>query len=71
MRRLLWAAVALLIAVMVMVAVVNQGRSSPRDAYNCADFPDQRTAQLFYELDPSDPHQLDRDRDGLACESLP
>lgn len=38
---------------------------------DCADFGSQREAQAFYEAQGGperDPHRLDRDRDGLACE---
>jgi len=39
---------------------------------NCSDFASQRDAQRFYEAKkPGDPHRLDRDKDGVACESLP
>lgn len=44
------------------------------DDRDCSDFPDQAHAQRFYESagGPSrDPHRLDRDGDGLACEGLP
>ncbi|MGX9856197.1 YHYH domain-containing protein [Limimaricola variabilis] len=38
---------------------------------NCSDFSTHREAQQFYEAaGPGDPHGLDRDRDGIACESL-
>ena len=38
---------------------------------NCSDFGSWREAQAFYEAaGPGDPHGLDRDRDGIACESL-
>jgi len=38
---------------------------------NCADFATQAEAQSFYErFLPEDPHQLDIDRDGIACEKL-
>lgn len=38
---------------------------------NCSDFSTQREAQQFYEANgPGDPHRLDRDKDGVACESL-
>lgn len=36
---------------------------------NCSDFRYQDNAQAF--LLPGDPHDLDRDNDGIACESLP
>ncbi|UFJ41815.1 excalibur calcium-binding domain-containing protein [Brevibacillus humidisoli] len=38
---------------------------------NCDDFASQEEAQAFYEASggpDKDPHRLDRDRDGLACE---
>ena len=38
---------------------------------NCSDFSSWREAQDFYEANgPGDPHGLDRDNDGIACESL-
>lgn len=41
------------------------------DAYNCGDFISQADAQAVLRADPSDPNQLDRDRDGVACETRP
>lgn len=40
---------------------------------DCSDFSTQRQAQRFYKNhNPRrDPHRLDADRDGIACESLP
>lgn len=38
---------------------------------NCSDFKTQPEAQAVYEQDTSDPHNLDNDNDGVACESLP
>lgn len=37
---------------------------------DCADFDTQEGAQEAYDEDPSDPHGLDRDGDGVACETL-
>jgi|GEM_PF-3578151 len=38
---------------------------------DCKDFGSWREAQAFYEsFWPNDPHGLDRDRDGIACEHL-
>ncbi len=38
---------------------------------NCSDFSSWSEAQRFYEQSGrSDPHGLDRDRDGIACEAL-
>lgn len=43
--------------------------------YNCSDFATQCEAQACYEKclaeTGQDIHQLDRDNDGIACESLP
>ena len=40
---------------------------------DCDDFSSQEEAQSFLESNGigSDPHNLDRDGDGVACESLP
>lgn len=41
---------------------------------DCTDFPNQEQAQAFYisQGGPAkDPHRLDQDHDGVACESLP
>lgn len=42
--------------------------------YDCPDFSTQEEAQEFFESEGGpydDPHNLDRDGDGVACESLP
>lgn len=49
---------------------------APAQAYDrdCGDFPTQRAAQLFFLANGgprSDPHALDADSDGLACETNP
>lgn len=36
---------------------------------NCSDFPSQAAAQAALRANPSDPNGLDRDKDGIACES--
>lgn len=44
-----------------------------KSEYNCSDFATQKDAQTFFikEGGPkSDPHKLDRDKDGIACETL-
>lgn len=38
---------------------------------NCSDFAHQKEAQVVLEAFPNDPHGLDRNKDGVACESLP
>lgn len=43
--------------------------------YNCDDFRSQEEAQETYDYcnfgEGNDPHRLDGDKDGIACESLP
>jgi len=38
------------------------------DKYNCDDFETQQQAQIIFKKCPTDIHQLDRDKDGKACE---
>lgn len=38
---------------------------------NCSDFETQAQAQRVLNALPNDPFDIDRDHDGLACESLP
>lgn len=48
-------------------------RTSATSDKNCSDFITQSEAQIFYEKQGGsfiDPHDLDRDSDGIACESL-
>lgn len=50
----------------------SSGTSSRQGDQNCSDFDTQREAQAFFERhQPGDPHRLDGDNDGVACESLP
>ena len=42
---------------------------SPQADLTCSDFADQAEAQLVIDADPSDPHGLDLDLDGIACET--
>jgi len=42
--------------------------------YDCSDFSTQKEAQAFFESNGGssrDPHKLDQDKDGVACETLP
>ena len=52
----------------------NTSRTASRDTHNCSDFDTWSEAQTFFESEGgpgSDPHRLDRDGDGVACQSLP
>ena len=48
------------------------GRAARRQRRNrnCGDFRTQKQAQRVLDRDPSDPHRLDADGDGRACEAL-
>lgn len=39
--------------------------------YDCADFATRKQAQRVLDRDPSDPHYLDGEGDGIPCEELP
>jgi len=43
----------------------------PDGDYDCGDFETQEQAQYVLENESGDPHGLDRDGNGIACESLP
>ena len=54
-------------------AVCSSRSSQPTgDDRDCKDFKTHAEAQSFFESQgPGDPHKLDSDKDGVACESLP
>jgi hypothetical protein len=63
------------IAAAAVVAAAFACSASPVAAADkdCSDFDTWRQAQKFYKRHggpQSDPHRLDADRDGIACESL-
>ena len=41
------------------------------DVFDCSDFLFRDLGQAILDADPSDPHNLDPDNDGIACEDLP
>ncbi len=45
--------------------------STPCESKKCKDFKTQNEAQEAYDSDPDCYQNLDRDNDGVACESLP
>ena len=47
-------------------------KSPPRVDRDCSDFATRGEAQAFFNAQgPGDPHRLDEDKDGLACELDP
>jgi hypothetical protein len=66
MKRLMLLAATL--GMLTLAASPAMAQSGADGGFNCVDFPDQESAQLFLDSDPSDPEGLDADGDGLACE---
>ncbi|MFC3449386.1 excalibur calcium-binding domain-containing protein [Amycolatopsis speibonae] len=50
-------------------SITTETRSAPFADKDCADFPSQAAAQAELKKNPRDPHKLDGDHDGYACES--
>jgi hypothetical protein len=65
-------AVPIFVIVLMAAAILAQPASAFRDR-DCADFTTHAQAQRFFEKhNPRrDPHRLDADHDGKACEDLP
>ncbi|HEV2791385.1 MAG TPA: excalibur calcium-binding domain-containing protein [Solirubrobacterales bacterium] len=64
------ATVAAIAAVVALSFTAAPASAADRD---CSDFNSWRAAQKFYKRHGGpqrDPHRLDADRDGIACESL-
>lgn len=58
--------------VLLALVLVGVSLEQVRNTVNCSDFRTQADAQAFFLLSgPSDPHRLDADNDGIACEHLP
>jgi endonuclease YncB( thermonuclease family) len=73
-RQVSTAALTLLLGLGLLVVMVSPGAAAAAYAdKDCADFPTQASAQTFFlNNNPSaDPHRLDADGDGIACESNP
>lgn len=62
---------ALLVALTMMLMMLLASMAVAQEDLNCEDFDTQEEAQAEYDSDPSDPHGLDADNDGIACEDLP
>jgi hypothetical protein len=59
---------ALLFTALLMALFAFASVASAQDDLNCDDFASQQEAQAVLDQDPSDPHNLDGDDDGIACE---
>jgi hypothetical protein len=61
-------------ATMVLALAITLAAATPAAAQDrdCADFDSQAEAQDFFEhAGPGDPHRLDADDDGRACDIYP
>jgi endonuclease YncB( thermonuclease family) len=70
-RALLAAPILALVAGLLAMLGAAPAQASDRD---CGDFPSQRAAQIFFLSNGgpgADPHALDAEGDGIACESNP
>jgi hypothetical protein len=70
-RKVLVIGTAIALAALLVAALPSAAAASDRD---CADFATQRAAQIFFIKHGGpryDPHRLDGDDDGVACEDNP
>lgn len=70
MRRLSITSVLALVAGLIVVLGPAPAQARPADK-NCSDFGSQAAAQNWLNSHPGDPDGLDRDGDGVACDSNP
>jgi hypothetical protein len=68
MRLGMTAAAATVLAAAMCFPLAGVAAAQDKD---CADFQTQAEAQAVYNQDRSDPYDLDRDNDGIACEGNP
>jgi hypothetical protein len=57
----------------VPIEVESYNPATPQNSFqdrDCKDFKTQKEAQSFFNQFSGDPHKLDRDNDGIACEHL-
>jgi hypothetical protein len=72
MRRTPAAAGVLTSAALALGLSIGLGAGTAHAAdLDCKDFATQQQAQVVYDAVPGDPNRLDRDGDGIACETLP
>lgn len=78
MRKIIAAGIilSLLLPVTASAAVKTKAKTAAKNKarnYNCKDFKLQSDAQAFFITSggpKKDPHGLDKDKDGIACEDL-
>ena len=60
-----------LIVLALAAGLIATAQLASAAGHNCPDYDYQEDAQEVLDADPSDPNDLDRDNDGIACEDLP
>ncbi|HEY8578203.1 MAG TPA: excalibur calcium-binding domain-containing protein [Devosia sp.] len=59
------------VAAVALLLMATIAAASAQGDMDCGDFGSWEEAQAFFEASgPGDPHGLDRDNGGIACESL-
>jgi hypothetical protein len=74
MKKLTFPRVKLLGVIMIILTASGCGGGDEEKLsgdLNCNDFRYQQDAQEFFNSKKGDPHNLDYDNDGIACEHLP
>lgn len=62
--------IALGLSALLFIGSVGTSRAQSDDK-DCSDFSTWQEARAFYEANrPGDPHGLDADNDGVACETM-
>lgn len=69
--RIILVFLVLLVGFSLRLAWETLPTANAQNNLNCDDFPSQADAQDELRRDPSDPNGLDRDDDGIACETSP
>ncbi len=67
----LFLAIAAIVFYMILLSTTPSNTQAQGTDLDCDDFQFQEDAQAELERNPSDPNDLDRDNDGVACEDLP
>lgn len=78
-KQLIWIILVIGVLLIGVWWLTSYNNSSPNGSSiandrDCPDFSTQKEAQAFFESNGGparDPHRLDQDKDGIACETLP
>ncbi|MDO8557271.1 MAG: excalibur calcium-binding domain-containing protein [Candidatus Jorgensenbacteria bacterium] len=74
MKKVFWILITVIVIGITWWAIFGSTPSITIRDYDCANFATHEEAQAFFESNGGparDPHKLDQDKDGVACETLP